>query len=511
MANTTQRIYRTTDSITIPAGVFYVTVTTFYENKPLLASGFNLNFKSPYHFAYGAGYNGTGILGNGTITDSTVPVFSNPVGGTPNRFANLSAENVFGSIHGLNSTSNNSLREITWGNGAIGYLGNGGVTNRSIPNFTALTAPLKQIKTNSGYTVLNLSNTGNVYWYGQFNAPTNTSASSPVLIVGNVKIAKILSATLVACFLLDHNGYTYGIGNMTAGILGNGSSSGGTSSPVLVLGAGAGGYKFIKANTNFGSATNSYALTNDNRLFGWGQNLGYLGNNTIISYSSPVLIANNVRSFSIFDAEEVGSGANSYAYIDLDNNAYMWGQNSVGELGNGDLTFRSSPTLISGNLKFLKIVSNSGATLGLTTNNDLYGWGNNNTFALGGGYSNTVKFSSPVLISSGLKFRDFFISINMAVYAITREGVMYAWGQNSFGELGVGSTGNISTPTLVAGTWTPNFIGNSANGLSTVSTQILPVNPGNTYDVLLSAGTSYFGNTPISYGEIDRIVVTYET
>jgi len=48
--------------------------------------------------------------------------------------------------------------------------------------------------------------------------------------------------------------------------------------------------------------------------------------------------------------------------------------------------------------------------------------------------------------------------------AITSAGVLYAWGQNTAGQLGIGSTTTVSVPTAVATTATPITTVSSGQG-----------------------------------------------
>lgn len=60
--------------------------------------------------------------------------------------------------------------------------------------------------------------------------------------------------------------------------------------------------------------------------------------------------------------------------------------------------------------------------------------------------SSTVTFSPP----AGLRFIE-FVDNNHAVYAITDEGVLYAWGENLSRSLGVGTATTVTRPTAVTG------------------------------------------------------------
>ncbi len=204
-------------------------------------------------------------------------------------------------------------------------------------------------------------------------------------------------------------------------------------------------------------------------VYGFGQNAaGAFGNGigTLVDSTSPIVIAQGLKTYKVF------SGVNtvaSFFYIGKDGITYAAGSNLEGSLGIGDTTPRSVPTAVLGGLSFKEIISendqgvpNRTTTFGLTTNGDLFAWGNNAIGQLGDG--TTVSKSSPVRVLGGLKFKKVQIAVapsNIAgvqtsCFGLTTTGQIYAWGGNVDGQLGTGDTTNRTSPALVIGgqTWT---------------------------------------------------------
>ncbi len=190
----------------------------------------------------------------------------------------------------------------------------------------------------------------------------------------------------------------------------------------------------------------------------------------IFKGSSTITIPAGVQSVTLLAIKnarglEFGRGG---GLIDPTGNLYMMGEANKGPLGVGDLTPRSSPTLVAGTLKFMQAVYNGGGAnginqaammMGLTTANVAYSWGGCITNgALGQGNASTPT-SSPVAILGGLSFAVLkFMNAqgNSNVPAgITTAGAMYAWGNNASGQQGNGTVAKASSPVLVLGglTW----------------------------------------------------------
>src|SRR5947207_12292494 len=162
--------------------------------------------------------------------------------------------------------------------------------------------------------------------------------------------------------------------------------------------------------------------------------------------------------------------------------AYCWGADLYGGLGAGapgpDICFGSdvgqfacgsAPLAVAGGLTFSSLSAGWGPTCAVTANGAAYCWGDNGNGALGIG-SDTANIDlcaagsgqcseTPLKVAGGLQFSTVGAA-NLHACGITAAGAAYCWGDNSFGELGIGAnaatdTCNSSpcsrTPVAVAG------------------------------------------------------------
>ena len=96
---------------------------------------------------------------------------------------------------------------------------------------------------------------------------------------------------------------------------------------------------------------------------------------------------------------QIAAGGNHAAAIKGDNSLWTWGRNTYGQLGVGNTTDRSSAVQVTyGGNNWIKVVCGQNHTVALTANGTLWTWGDNQYGQLGDG-TVTAK-SIPVLISS---------------------------------------------------------------------------------------------------------------
>lgn len=137
--------------------------------------------------------------------------------------------------------------------------------------------------------------------------------------------------------------------------------------------------------------------------------------------------------------------------IDTFNRMFAWGINTHGQLGTNSVTQVSSPNLVVGGLSFAALaVGNSGAsTYGVTTLGVGYAWGQNASGNLGVG--TTTDISSPVAVAGALSFQKIVANGATTVMGLTTAGSLYGWGTNTSGSLGNNTSTSTSSPSLVVG------------------------------------------------------------
>ena len=126
-----------------------------------------------------------------------------------------------------------------------------------------------------------------------------------------------------------------------------------------------------------------------------------------------------------------------------------WGQLALGSSGGGTPTGISTPAQVAlpPGGSFRSVAAGGAFTLGLTVGGQVYAWGANATGSLGLGSSGDA--SSPQEV--GVPGTAVAIAAGSGhSLALTAGGGLYAWGANLFGQLGDGTTTDADLPVPVA-------------------------------------------------------------
>ena len=176
----------------------------------------------------------------------------------------------------------------------------------------------------------------------------------------------------------------------------------------------------------------------------WGYNqYGQLGDGTYTHRNTPVGVS-NLKGIQALAAGEVHSLA-----LMEDGTVWAWGANTSGQLGNeaDGHGWSNTPMQVS-NLSGVKaLAAGSEHSLVLKEDGTVWAWGNNSYGQLGNaaaGYGS----STPVQVSnlSGVKAIAASDEHNLA---LKEDGTVWAWGKNNYGQLGDGTTTNRTTPVQV--------------------------------------------------------------
>lgn len=264
--------------------------------------------------------------------------------------------------------------------------------------------------------------------------------------------SRIASGSFLTC-ALDAAGATRCWGSNRLGALGIPAVVGDTTLPVLVPNAPVfSAITSSRANTATGTAV--CALTATGAAYCWGMNeQGQLGvaptdQCPFLPGASPSctrrpMPVSGGRSFvSIGVGAGPGEHTSRACAATSSGEAYCWGENSDGQLGNGNTMSASAPTLVASDSRFVQLSLGDRFTCGVTASAEIYCWGSNANGGLGdgGGASSLV----PIRVASSERFATVAAAYNSAC-ALTIDGRAFCWGTR----LGLSVVDR--TPTLVAG------------------------------------------------------------
>ena len=184
--------------------------------------------------------------------------------------------------------------------------------------------------------------------------------------------------------------------------------------------------------------------------YAWGANgSGQLGDSTTTSGSSPVSVVGGVT-----DWIQISAGDAHTAAIRANGTAWCWGNNGAGRLGinSAALSALSPVSVVRGFTDWVQISAGFQHTAAVRANGTAWAWGANGSGRLGDGTS-TSRFS-PVAVVGG--FTD-WVQISTGRYhtaAIRANGTAWAWGFGSTGRLGDGTAIGKTSPVSVVGGFT---------------------------------------------------------
>jgi len=282
--------------------------------------------------------------------------------------------------------------------------------------------------------------------YGQLGDNTNISRSSPVQTIAGGENWRMVSAGHYHTAAVKTDGTLWSWGANQYGQLGDTTSTH-RSSPIQTV-AGGTTWKQVSAARYL-----TAAIKTDGTLWIWGRNqYGQLGDNTVVSKSSPVQTTAGGTNW-----KQVSAWLWMTAAIKTDGTLWTWGQNNYGELGDNTITHRSSPVqTVAGGTNWRLVSAGYYQTSAIKTDGTLWLWGYNGGGGLG---DNTITHrSSPVqTVAGGTNWKQvsgagFTIGLNTA--AVKTDGSLWLWGTNLFGGLGDNTITHRSSPvqTVAGGT-----------------------------------------------------------
>jgi alpha-tubulin suppressor-like RCC1 family protein len=367
------------------------------------------------------GENRYGQLGNGTMSDSAVPV---PVKG-PEGVGFLTEVQAIegGSYMSLALKTDGTIR--AWGRDTLGQLGDGP--------------------------------TGGVDTLVQVIDP-----DSP----GPLADVQAIAAGMYHAMALKTDGTVWAWGYNDSGQIGDGTLTN-SPTPVQVLGPGGSGF-LAGVQGIAGGGRHSIALKADGTVWAWGSNqYGKLGDGAATDSVTPVQVVGPGGAGSLAGVQAVDAGGDYAMALGTDGTVWAWGGNWLGQLGSGTTDNSSTPVQVvgPGGVGFLTdvkmIAAGSYHAVALKTDGTVWAWGANWTGQLGDGTTADSTMPVQVLGPGGSGFladvEDIAAGHSHTV-ALKADSTVWAWGANWDGRLGDRTRILSTTPVQVLGPGGEGFL-----------------------------------------------------
>ncbi len=281
---------------------------------------------------------------------------------------------------------------------------------------------------------------------GQLGDGTTLSRTTPVAVAGGLSFHEVSAGVGHTCGVAtDQTVYCWG--RDEAGQLGNGTSPAArVPVPVATL--------FTFRQVSAGSA-HTCAVTLAGAAACWGSNAdGQLGDGTTANRAHPLPVAPPAGQATELTFSSVSAGSFHTCAVASDAQGYCWGNNALGQLGDGTRVNRIAPVAIAAPagqtspLALTAVAAGGTHSCGRTGAGVIYCWGANGSGQLGDGTTTSHRSPAPVLA---------FVAFESPAAGLEHScglgptGAAYCWGDNLFGELGDGTTTDRALPSAVAG------------------------------------------------------------
>ena len=337
---------------------------------------------------FGWGWNGNGRLGTGSLDDSaTAPVATGAGDNATDRWMSIDA----GYNHSCGIGTDGHA--YCWGANFNGQLGNGTLSDDSLPEAVSGGDTWTAVSAGGGFFLgtwkshsCGVTSSGSAYCWGAndqgqlgLGTPPGPDQLTPQAVSGGLLWRSISAGGNHTCAIApDDRGYCWG--DNSEGQLGFGQETDFEVTPTLI--AGAHSWKSISAGRDY-----SCGVTTGGQGYCWGRNnsaqLG-LGTSGNTDDSRPARVLDGANGSSTWGSIAAGHfytcGTSASAA------AFCWGDNFYGQLGNGTTSNSSIPVAVlppmNAHVQVVEPATNSEMTCGITATN-AYCWGYNDSGSLG--------------------------------------------------------------------------------------------------------------------------------
>lgn len=196
----------------------------------------------------------------------------------------------------------------------------------------------------------------------------------------------------------------------------------------------------------------SVMVKNDGSVWTWGDNnWGQLGVGVVggDEYTPQQVVFEGV-------VQMVSAGHGATFAVLADGTVWAWGNNTMGELGQGTIPDPNSseatsliPLQVSVLTDIVDVSAGDVHILAKNSAGQIYGWGFNQGGQLGNGVATEQSIATPVL--TDLTSVSEISTSTFSSFALRDDGSVWAWGTGSEGQLGVGNTTNVNPSPVEVG------------------------------------------------------------
>jgi hypothetical protein len=279
-----------------------------------------------------------------------------------------------------------------WGDNSLGQLGTGNRDSIWIPALVSGGHAFERIATGASHACA-LAETGAAWCWGAWQANgLSADTALPVAVTGLHQFTQIVTGAWHSCGL-DTSGEAWCWGDNTYGQLSDSTVAFASTTPVRVRG----GRTYTRLSAG---AIHTCGISND-AVYCWGSNsAGQMGNGS--TSFTPVFTP--VPTLGVLGSAfhlAAGGSHTCAATLGLDNvaEAYCWGLNDHGQLGDGTTDNRTSGTLVAGGIAFATITAGAAHTCATQVTGASYCWGWNYLGRLGNGSFAGADVTAPAPVA----------------------------------------------------------------------------------------------------------------
>jgi len=188
----------------------------------------------------------------------------------------------------------------------------------------------------------------------------------------------------------------------------------------------------------FSNGARSFVVKDDGTVWGCGSNgYGQLGDNSTTQRTSPVQVS------GLSDAVQVSAGRYHTLALDASGVVWAWGRNNYGQLGDDTTTDRLTPVQVENLTDVIDIAAGEFNSYAVKSDGTAWAWGYNTEGGVGDGTQ--THRHTPVQVVGVSGVTDVEAGDRHAVAIQTQgaeTGAVWAWGDNSSGMIGDGTSGN---------------------------------------------------------------------